>query len=109
VPGWIPVAGGRRVPLYAAVVPAWTATAFLTAFGIAFAIKIVRVLAGAETDPTFPEGTAAWIMSAVYVPMLAWGPLLGLTTLHYHRRRKPHHTTPQTHPATKSPTATPHP
>ncbi|MQA97589.1 MAG: hypothetical protein GEV11_24270 [Streptosporangiales bacterium] len=87
VPRWIPFLGGRDVPPYAALVPAWIATALLTAFGVAFGIKIVRVLGGVEHDPSFPEGAAAWIMSASYVPMLAWGPLLGLATLAYHRRR----------------------
>ncbi|WP_067449795.1 hypothetical protein [Actinomadura macra] len=88
VPGWIPFAGGRRVAPYAALVPAWFATAILTGFGVAFAIKITRVLGGYESDPSFPEGAAAWVMSATYVPMLAWGPLLGLATLAYQRRRR---------------------
>jgi hypothetical protein len=59
----------------------------LTAFGLAFAVKIVRVLAGAESDPNFPEGTAAVVMSLTYVPMILWGPLLAVATLAYHRRR----------------------
>ncbi|MGP4024832.1 hypothetical protein [Actinomadura sp. 3N407] len=88
VPGWVPLAGGRRVPPYTALVPAWIATVVLTASAVAFGIKIVRVLGGVESDPTFPEGAAAWVMSATYLPMLAWGPLLGLTTLAYHRRRR---------------------
>ncbi|QXJ23369.1 hypothetical protein AGRA3207_004513 [Actinomadura graeca] len=88
VPAWIPFAGGRRVPPPAALIPAWCATAILTGFGAAFAIKIVRVLGGHGSDPSFPEGTAAWVMSATYVPMLAWGPLLGLTAFAYQRRRR---------------------
>ncbi|MUN38704.1 hypothetical protein [Actinomadura litoris] len=86
-PRWIPFIGGRTVRPYAAIVPAATASVLLTAFGVAFALKIVRVLGGADADPNFPEGTAAVVMSLTYVPMLVWGPLLALATLAYHRRR----------------------
>ncbi len=86
-PGWIPFIGGRTVRPLAAIVPAAAASVLLTAFGVAFAFKIVWVLSGADADPNFPEGGAAVVMSLTYVPMLAWGPLLALATLAYHRRR----------------------
>jgi hypothetical protein len=87
-PRWIPLIGGKAVPVYAAVIPAALATVVLSGFGVAFGVKIVGVLAGHEVDPSFPSGAAAWVMSATYVPMLLWGPLLGLATLSYCRRRR---------------------
>lgn len=86
-PRWIPFIGGRTVRPAAAVIPATIASVILTMFGVVFGIKIVLVLAGAEHDPSFPEGVAAWVMSLTYVPLLLWGPLLALATLAYHRRR----------------------
>ncbi|GAA1570264.1 hypothetical protein GCM10009678_61310 [Actinomadura kijaniata] len=87
-PRWLPLVGGRTVRPSAAVVPAAVAAALLTAFGVAFGVKIVRVLAGAESDPAFPDGAAAVVMSLAYVPILLWGPFLAATTLAYHRRRR---------------------
>jgi hypothetical protein len=28
-----------------------------------------------------------WLLTACYLPLVAWGPLLGAVTVHYHRRR----------------------
>ncbi|AZS72393.1 hypothetical protein DDE74_16750 [Streptomyces lydicus] len=35
-----------------------------------------------------PKGAAAWLMTACYLPLLAWGPLLGWVTVAYCRRRR---------------------
>jgi hypothetical protein len=69
------------VPVLAAVVPA--------AFGAAVACGVYGVLLvwttlHAEMDIT-PWGN--WLLTACYLPMAAWGPLLGAVTVHYYRRR----------------------
>jgi hypothetical protein len=28
-----------------------------------------------------------WLLTACYLPVAAWGPLLGVVTVHYYRRR----------------------
>ncbi|MFB4319988.1 hypothetical protein [Actinomadura sp. 21ATH] len=89
VPRRFPFIGGRRVPPYAAVVPAAAASVLLTAFGVAFGLKIAAVLAGGTDDPSFPDGAAAAVMALLYVPMILWGPLLAAATVAYHRRRSP--------------------
>jgi hypothetical protein len=86
VPRWIPFLGGRRIPTLAAVVPA--------ALGATALIWLGAVIAtgwsGSATDPDapyYPHGFAAFVMTACYAPMLAWGPLLGVVTVAYFLRR----------------------
>jgi hypothetical protein len=85
VPRWLPVLGGRPVPVMAAVVPA--------ALG-AVAVTVVTVVGAAvwygpenNGDPEAPQGIAGLVMTACYAPMLLWGPLLAVVTAAYHRRR----------------------
>jgi hypothetical protein len=86
VPGWIPLLGGRRVPPLAAVLPAGLAAVLLTVGTVAGAAGWSREFDVAGS----PAGAAAWLMTAAYAPLLAWGPLLGATTLAYWlRRRRP--------------------
>ncbi|MEU6867621.1 hypothetical protein ABZ924_31025 [Streptomyces sp. NPDC046876] len=35
-----------------------------------------------------PKGGSAWLMTACYAPLLAWGPLLAVVTVAYYRRRR---------------------
>jgi hypothetical protein len=84
VPGWIPILGGRRVPPLAAVLPAALAALVLTVVTVAGAAGWSREFDVAGS----PSGAAAWLMTATYAPLLAWGPLLGVTTLAYLRRRR---------------------
>lgn len=35
-----------------------------------------------------PKGGSAWLMTACYVPLPAWGPLLAVVTVAYCRRRR---------------------
>jgi hypothetical protein len=84
VPGWVPVLGGRRVPPVAAVLPAGLAAVLLTVMTVASAPGWSQEFA----VPGSPSGAAAWLMTAAYSPLLAWGPLLGVATLAYHRRRR---------------------
>ena len=83
VPRWIPLLGGRRIPTFAAAVPA--------ALGVIALISIsVSVVGNWDDDPTagFPTGGWAVLMVACYAPLLAWGPLLAVVTVAYVIRRR---------------------
>ncbi|GAA3235666.1 hypothetical protein [Streptomyces lavendulae] len=86
VPGRLPLIGGRRVPPLAAVIPAGLGAAALTLLGV------MRVIGwndpGNMGAPGSPTGVAYWVMTACYLPLVAWGPLLAVVTLAYHRRRR---------------------
>ncbi|WP_234440790.1 hypothetical protein [Streptomyces rimosus] len=82
VPRWIPMLGGRRVPPLAAVVPATLGA--LASTGVVYYFFLSILIAG------FPPGHTAVeeaVLTVCYVPLLAWGPLLGAVTYAYHRRR----------------------
>jgi hypothetical protein len=87
-PRWVPGLGGRRVPVMAAVVPAGLgATALLV-----FPYALVMIASGRMVDgtPAAPI-TAGWqtpVFWVAYLPLAAWGPLLGVLTVHYYRRRR---------------------
>lgn len=94
VPRWIPVLGGRRIPVAAAAVPAALGAVVLTALWTVLAA--VTQVAGTtlQGDPVpadFPSEaggwTAAWFY-VCYVPLVLWGPLLGVVTVAYWRRRR---------------------
>ncbi|GAA1216571.1 hypothetical protein GCM10009665_03050 [Kitasatospora nipponensis] len=90
-PRWIPRLGGRRVPVPAAVVPAALGATVLTLFTwytfLMFALG--RMINGARGSFLHLDGWQTVAFVAAYGPLLAWGPLLGLLTVHYHRRRRP--------------------
>lgn len=81
VPRWMPVLGGRRIPPFAAIVPA-----------MAGAVVVQAVWTYAFRDPTLPsfefagDGAKA-LLIACYAPLLLWGPLLAAVTVAYYRRR----------------------
>lgn len=100
LPRWIPLLGDRRIPIYAAVVPATVgaiAVALVCTYGAlnyfgvlsvspetlgeARALSAFDVPAGA--DLVAPGGWVPWF----YAPLAAWAPLLAAVTLAYHRRR----------------------
>lgn len=85
LPRWVPWAGGRVVPVAAAVVPAVLGVLAVTAFTTASAL----VWFGPENmgDPEAPQGLAGAVMTACYAPQLLWGPLLAVVTWAYFRRR----------------------
>ncbi|MFE2854466.1 hypothetical protein ACFXJO_25530 [Streptomyces lavendulae] len=85
-PGWLPLIGGRRVPPLAAVIPAGLGAAVLTLLGVMGAIGWNDP--GNMGAPGSPTGVAYWVMTACYLPLVAWGPLLAAVTLAYHRRRR---------------------
>ncbi|MFE6053693.1 hypothetical protein ACFQ6N_23315 [Kitasatospora sp. NPDC056446] len=82
-PRWIPLIGGRRVRPLAAIVPALLGSATLTSLGLAAAFGgWAHNLAEADS----PQGFAALVMTLAYLPLVAWGPLVGAVTLDYARR-----------------------
>jgi hypothetical protein len=91
VPHWVPLVGGRPVPVHAAVVPAMIGSALL--FGLCLYVLLNSafgwvgqgpVLVGAEDGPLTPP--TGWT-AATYVPLAAWAPLLAAVTVAYRRRR----------------------
>ncbi|MFK0265902.1 hypothetical protein ACIQU1_31890 [Streptomyces angustmyceticus] len=85
-PRWIALLGGRRVPTAVAVVPAGLGATVLTAFGVLGALGWNAP--DAMGHPDAPDGVAYWVMTACYLPLTAWGPLLAVVTGHYWLRRR---------------------
>lgn len=82
-PRWIPLIGGRRIRPLAAIVPALLGSAILTCLGMA---ALLGGWAHNLAEPDSPQGAAAVVMTLAYLPLVAWGPLLGAVTLDYARR-----------------------
>ncbi|MEO3875755.1 hypothetical protein ABGB18_43825 [Nonomuraea sp. B12E4] len=94
-PGWVPVLGGRRVPVMAAVVPAGLGALALSIFPYA----MIMMSLGMRIDGGRPVGlvTHGWqtvLFHVMYWPLAAWSPLLALLTVHYYRRRTASQRTP---------------
>ena len=83
-PRWLPLIGGRRIPVAAAAVPAALGAVALTWLS-------VRSLAdwGSPVNDVdgFPTGGWLTVMAAAYAPLLLWGPLLAVVTAAYVWRR----------------------
>jgi hypothetical protein len=88
VPRWVPGLGGRRIPVAAVTIPAALGATFLT---LLWPYALVMIALGrtvqGEVAGVDPHGWQAVAFDVAYWPLAAWGPLLGLVTLHYHRRR----------------------
>ncbi|MFH9297258.1 hypothetical protein [Streptomyces sp. NPDC017520] len=86
LPRWVPVLGGRRIPVSAAVIPASLGAAFVTfiTFTGAFGWNDADNMGAVGS----PDGAHYWLMTACYLPLLAWGPLLAVVTVAYYRRRR---------------------
>ncbi|MEU6039276.1 hypothetical protein ABZ801_28125 [Actinomadura sp. NPDC047616] len=94
-PRWVPVLRGRRVPPLAAVVPAALGATVLTAlWTVSWGNALFqRDLYGRPIDDGFsslfdPGHWQGVLALAAYLPLLLWGPLLGLLTVAYWRRRR---------------------
>ncbi|MFI8365195.1 hypothetical protein ACIGD1_34210 [Streptomyces sp. NPDC085612] len=91
VPRWVPGLRGRRIPIAAVVTPAALGAALIMMF---CAYGVLNQIFGFveplnETGQGFPtSGPAAWALWTTYAPLLAWGPLLAVLTVAYHRRRR---------------------
>ncbi|MFG2820101.1 hypothetical protein ACGFX4_11805 [Kitasatospora sp. NPDC048365] len=89
-PRWIPGLGGRPVPVLAAVLPAGLGAAFNT---LLWPYSMAMISTGhritGESDPgPYLDGWQSAVFYTAYWPLAAWGPLLGLLTVHYFRRRR---------------------
>ncbi|MEU9028690.1 hypothetical protein AB0D46_14385 [Streptomyces sp. NPDC048383] len=86
LPRWVPVLGGRRIPVSAAVIPASLGAALVTL------ITFTGAFGWNDADNMgaigFPDGGRYWLMTACYLPLPAWGPLLAVATVAYYRRRR---------------------
>ncbi|MDN0197078.1 hypothetical protein [Streptomyces sp. S.PNR 29] len=81
LPRWIPLLGGRRVRPMAAVVPAGLAALALTVLWTPF-------LAWWALPHPHMTVLGQTLVGFLYLPLVAWGPLLGAVTVSYHRRRR---------------------
>ncbi|MFI7037894.1 hypothetical protein ACIBI0_14505 [Microbispora rosea] len=86
-PRWVPVLGGRRVPVMAVVIPAGLGALALLIFPYA----MTRIGLGLAIDDAplrlVTHGWQTVIFHVMYWPLATWSPLLALLTVHYHRRR----------------------
>ncbi|MCI4044831.1 hypothetical protein [Streptomyces sp. TRM75563] len=85
LPHWTPFLGGRSIPVLAAAIPASIGAALVTLITVsgAFNWNDADNMGAAGS----PEGGHYWVMTACYLPLLAWGPLLAVVTAAYYRRR----------------------
>jgi hypothetical protein len=85
--GWIPLLGGKRVPIPLAVVPASLVSVLVTAAGLMF----VRLALTGELGAILGEGALGAENWAALAPELlwpVWGAALGAATLAYYYRRR---------------------
>ncbi|MGI5415624.1 hypothetical protein [Actinomadura luteofluorescens] len=80
VPRWIPFAGGRTVPPLAALIPAWAGVAVLAVLWTPLAAWWSM-----PADDMTPAGHTA--VGFLYLPLVAWAPLLAALAVAYRRRR----------------------
>ncbi|HEY6747259.1 MAG TPA: hypothetical protein VI357_16265 [Mycobacteriales bacterium] len=91
VPAWVPVLGGRKIPVLAAVLPAAVGAVLIFAV---YGYAVLNALLGFREPPDIPgcpdpsHEPYAWVAIACYASLLAWGPLLVLVTVAYYRRRR---------------------
>jgi hypothetical protein len=90
LPRWVPGLGGRRVPVRAAVLPAGLGAAVLTLTFpyVLVMLSLGRMVNGTHGTGLIVHGWQAVAFAVAYAPLLAWGPLLGIVTVHYYRRRR---------------------
>ncbi|MGC9376063.1 hypothetical protein [Streptomyces sp. MH13] len=92
-PRWIPFLRGRRVPRRAAVLPAAIGAASLTLlFTLLFVASQVRgtTIRGGDLPADYPSRAGGWETAwfyLCYAPLTLWGPLLGVLTVAYWKRR----------------------
>ena len=87
-PRWIPGLRGRRVPVLAAAIPAALGSVALLIFPYALFMIALGLKTNGEPTELVVHGGQAVAFWIAYVPLAAWGPLLGILTVHYYRRRR---------------------
>jgi hypothetical protein len=89
LPRWLPLLGGRRVPVAVAV---GAATGGVVLVAVWLWIGLVMDLLGVPPTPLKPGppgcSVPGWEVLRWYAPMLLWPPLLLAVTWHYLRRRR---------------------
>lgn len=91
IPGWVPGLGGRTIPVRVAVIPALIGASLL--IGICLYAVLNMTLHFVERGPVLiglddiERPTPGWSVLALYLPILAWGPLVLAVTANYWRRR----------------------
>lgn len=103
LPRWIPLLGGRHIPIRAAVVPATAgavAVTLLSTYGVLNRIfgwvqpeglEQARALSSFDVPADADLGGIGGWVALSYTPTLAWGPLLAAVTVAYYRRRTRRH------------------
>ncbi|MGC9499296.1 hypothetical protein [Streptomyces sp. WG7] len=92
-PRWVPFLRGRRVPRRAAVLPAAIGAAGLTLlFTLLFIASEIRgtTIRGSDLPADYPSRAGGWEAAwfyFCYAPLILWGPLLGVLTVAYWKRR----------------------
>lgn len=91
-PRWVPFLHGRRVPTLAAVIPGAIGATILTALWTDAAVMsaLGRTITGRTAPSDGPLDLHTWqgvLANLLYLPLVAWGPLLGALTVAYYRRR----------------------
>lgn len=79
----MPVLGGKRIPPLAAVIPAATGTLALTVLWGTVAVSWWFTNGDGALSPP-----ARMAVGVLYVPLAAWGPLLGAVTYSYYQRHR---------------------
>jgi hypothetical protein len=82
VPRWVPVIGGRRVPSRPVVVAATVGAALLV-------LVWTPLLLWWTLDHSDMTPTGATVVGFLYLPLVAWGPLLAAVTVSFSRRHPP--------------------
>lgn len=81
VPRWVPCLGGRAVRPVAALVPAYLGAAALTALW-------TPMLLWWHVPHDDMTATGADLVGLLYLPLVAWGPLLAVLAVSYQRRQR---------------------
>jgi hypothetical protein len=93
VPHWVPVLGGRNVPMLAAVVAGALGAAVLTLLWTWVAVQFAlgQRINGGPRSALAPINFHDWrggLAVAVYAPLVLWGPLLAAVVISYRKRRR---------------------
>jgi len=82
VPRWVPFRGGRAIRPMVAVVPASIGVVILC-------VMWTPLLLWWNIDDASMTATGHLIVGFLYLPLVAWAPLLAAVTIDYHRRHRP--------------------
>lgn len=90
IPQWIPVLGGRQVPVTFAATAATAGAVMLVVCVVGFVIMPILGLVEEKPLNPLPPGCSVpdWEVLRWYLPMTVWPPLLLVVTWHYVKRRR---------------------